>query len=436
VSVLDVNQADRPQHLTADPRRLFDNIVSLYLLQGLNYLLPLAVLPYLVRVLGIETYGLVAVAQSFAQYFNILTDYGFNFSATRSIAQSKDQPGHISRIFCCVFLIKICLTAVGLILLVCVLLTVSRMRHDWPIFIYAFVGVVGNVLFPVWYFQGLERMRHISIISGATKALSAVLLFVFVHHSSDGTLAVAIQSLGMLLAGAIGFVVCTRSADLDFEWPRWHELRTCSAEGWHLFVSTASISLYSNTNVFLVGMLAGNVQAGYFGAADRLVRASNGLLGPVTQAVFPYVSSLALRSPQAALVFIARSLKWMSGLALLPVIAIFVFARPVTVLCFGHAAEGAVPVMRWIALLPFLVAVTSVLGVLTMLTFGLDKQFSRILIAAGILNVAVAVPLISTFAAEGAGASVLLTETFVTVMMGFILRQRGINIRLWEKVAV
>ena len=154
------------------------------LLQGLNYLLPLAVLPYLVRVLGMETYGLVAVAQSFAQYFNILTDYGFNFSATRSIAQSKDEPGQISRIFCCVFLIKICLTAVGLVVLGCVLLTVSRMRHDWTIFIYAFAGVVGNVLFPVWYFQGLERMRHISIISGATKALSAVLLFVFVHHSS------------------------------------------------------------------------------------------------------------------------------------------------------------------------------------------------------------------------------------------------------------
>ena len=147
-------------------------------------------------------------------------------------------------------------------------------------------------LFPVWYFQGMERMRHISIISGATKALSAVLLFVFVHHASDGALAVAIQSLGMLLAGAIGFVVCTRSADLDFEWPRWQELRTCSAEGWHLFVSNASISLYSNTNVFLVGMLAGNVQAGYFSAADRLVRATNGLLGPVTQAGFPYVSSL------------------------------------------------------------------------------------------------------------------------------------------------
>jgi polysaccharide transporter, PST family len=426
--------ADGPQGLTPDRRRLLNNILSLYLLQGLNYIIPIAVLPYLVRVLGIETYGLVAVAQAFAQYFNILTDYGFNFSATRSIAQCKDEPGQISRIFCCVFLIKVGLTAVGLMLLGCALLTVSRMRHDWTIFIYAFVGVVGNVLFPVWYFQGIERMRHISIISGATKALSAVLLFVFVHHSRDGALAVAIQSLGMLLAGAIGLAVCLRSADLAFAWPCRQDLRTCAAEGWHLFVSTASISLYTNTNVFLVGMLAGNVQAGYFSAAERLVRATNGLLSPITQAVFPYVSSLAPRSSKAALVLIARSLKWMSGLSLLPVIAIFVLARPIAVLCFGYAADGAIPVMRWIALLPFLVVLTSMLGVVTMLAFGLDKQFSRTLIAAGILNVVVGVPLISNFAAQGAGASVLLTETFVTVMMGLILRLNGINIRLWEKV--
>jgi len=434
--VIHVNQpqAYRPQRLTTDRRRLFDNIVSLYLLQGLNYIIPIAVLPYLVRVLGIETYGLVAVAQSFAQYFNILTDYGFNFSATRSIAQSKDEPGEISRIFCSVFLIKICLTAVGFAVLGCVLLTVSPMRHDWTIFIYAYAGVLGNVLFPVWYFQGLERMRHISIISGATKTLSAVLLFIFVHQSRDGALAVAIQSFGMLLAGAIGFAVCTRSADLVFHWPCWQDLRTRTAEGWHLFVSTASLSLYTNTNVFLVGMLAGNVQAGYFSAADRLVRATNGLVGPITQAVFPYVSALAPRSSEAALVFITRSLRWMSGLALLPVIAIFVLARPIALLCFGYGADGAIPVMRWIALLPFLVAVTSVLGVLTMLTFGLDKQFSRILIAAGILNLVIGVPLISRFAAQGAGASVLLTEAFVTMTMGLILRLNGINIRLWEKV--
>ena len=396
----------------------------------------MAVLPYLVRVLGIETYGLVAFAQSFAQYFNILTDYGFNFSATRSIAQNKDEAGQISRIFCCVFLIKIFLTLVGLIVLGCVLLTVPRMRHDWAIFLFAFVGVVGNVLFPVWYFQGLERMRYISVITGAAKVASAVLLFVFVHRPTDGALAVVIQSGGIVLAGVIGLVVCLRTMHLDLQWPSWVSLKTCSADGWHLFVSTASVSLYTNSNVFLVGLLAGNVQAGYFSAAEKLMRAISGLVGPISQAVFPYVSSLARTSSQAALAFIAQCLKWMSGLTLIPVVILFLLARPIAMLCFGHAALEAVPVIRWIAPLPFLIAVSNVLGIQTMLIFGLDKQFSRILISAGIVNIILGVPLISWRGAQGAGISVLVTETVVTLTMILVLRYYRITIPLRVKAAV
>lgn len=70
-------------------QKLISNVAWLYALQGLNYVLPLAVLPYLVRVLGVERYGLLAFAQAFAQYFVILADYGFNLSATKQIARRR-----------------------------------------------------------------------------------------------------------------------------------------------------------------------------------------------------------------------------------------------------------------------------------------------------------------------------------------------------------
>ena len=79
--------------VTTTRRKLLGNMFWLYSLQGLNYFIPFAVLPYLVRVLGVERYGLVSFAQAFAQYFVILTDYGFNLFATKQIARLRSDPG-------------------------------------------------------------------------------------------------------------------------------------------------------------------------------------------------------------------------------------------------------------------------------------------------------------------------------------------------------
>lgn len=416
--------------------RLVNNILSLYMLQGLNYIIPLAVLPYLVRTLGMRTFGLIAFSQSFAQYFTILTDYGFNYSATRFIAQNKENSQNISRVFCRVYIIKFFLMCLGLFALLAVLTLVPRFREDAVFFLTGYLAVLGSVLFPTWYFQGIERMQYISILTGIPRVASGILLFVFIHSPKDGLLAITIQSTGTVAAGALGIWFALRNLQIQFHWPSWVDLRETLVDGWHLFVSTAAISLYTNTNVFLVGLLAGNVQAGYFSAAEKMIRAINGLIGPISQAIFPHINSLVRRSKEAALAFISKSLAWMGGLTLIPSLLMLVLAKPITLLCLGGGGGGSVLVVRWIALLPFMIATSNVLGVQTMVPFGLDRQFSYILISAGLLNVAMAIPLVLRFAAQGAGASVLITEAVVTITMIVVLRNHDIHIVRIRKVGV
>jgi len=403
------------------PRRLVENIFSLYILQGLNYIVPMAVLPYLVRVLGMEMYGLIAWAQSFAQYFSLLTDYGFNYSATRSIAQQSGNREGISRIFCAVMLIKSLLTVLGAIILVAIVLSVPRLHESSAFFFVAYFAVIGGVLFPTWYFQGIEQMRFISGIIGLSRLLGAAALFVFVHHPSDALTALAIQSLSLVLGGAAGLWVAFKKLGLRFYTPTTDELIDTLRGGWNLFVTTAAVSLYTNTNVFLVGLLAGNLQAGYFSAAEKIIRAMQGLLNPISQALFPRMSSLATQSRHVALHFALRVLRWIGGLAFAASIAIFVLAGPIAVICFGGGASGSIPIIRWISFLPFVIAVSNVFAVQMMIPFGLDKPLSKIVVLAGLFNVAMAIPLIRIFAATGAGISVLITESFVTVVTGLFI---------------
>lgn len=410
-------------------KKLLTNTLWLYSLQGLNYLLPMLVLPYLIRVLGVGNYGLIAVAQAFAQYFTIFTDYGFNLSATKRIAIRKVEDGDdVRRTFWGVLLIKSVLLLAGFLLLLGITAAFPSMAAMRTAYLVAYLAVLGNVLFPVWYFQGIEQMKAISIITGLSRVVAVGSIFFLVHGPADTVRALALQSSAPLLAGILGFAVAARANCSGGSRPKAADVALLLREGWHLFLSTAAVTLYTNTNVFLVGMLGGVAQAGYFSAAEKIIRAAQGMLIPLTQVLFPHVNTLVQQSREVAVRFIRKSLVTIALPTFAGSLAILLSAPLLARLAFGFANSTTNSTLRWIAFIPFLVAISNVLGIQTMVVFGYEKAFSRILILAGLFNVTLAWLLIQRMGAPGAGAAVLATEAFITLAMLLYLQRTGIHL--------
>src|SRR5690554_5063636 len=199
-----------------DKKRLLGNFLSLSGLQVFTYILPLITLPYLVRVLGVEKYGLVMFAQSFIMFFNILVDYGFNLSATREVSVNRDNKEKITEIFSSVMTIKLLLLTVSLLFLTIIVFSFERFYADKELYFITFTLVLGQALFPIWYFQGLERMKYITLINVFSRIIFTAAIFIFIHEESDYILVPLLNGLGVITGSFYALYLIKKSFNQRF----------------------------------------------------------------------------------------------------------------------------------------------------------------------------------------------------------------------------
>lgn len=418
----------RAQTAQVLPRRsrLRSNIAALFVLQAANYILPLILLPFLVRMLGADHLGRLSFAQAFCQYFVVLTDYGFNLTATRAVAANREDSAKLHGMFWNVMAVKAILTLLGFVLMSALVFGFDRFSSSWELYFLGFLLVVGNAMLPSWFFQGMETMRHITMLNLLSKLISTALVIALVRGPSDLVLAIALQSLGWIVAGALGFALAVYRFRIAWLAPSRVSLQTTLKDGWSVFVSTAAVSMYTISNPFILGLLTTPTQVAYYTTAERLVRAVQGLLSPVAQALYPHLSALASKSREEALTLLRRVLQWMGGAALLSSLGLLVLAGPLVHLYLGPPLAPVTPVLRLMAFVPLFIALSNIFGIQTMLPFGLKQAFSRVLLGAGLLNIGTLVPLALAWGAQGAAVAMAGTELAVALTMALVLRHHGI----------
>lgn len=412
--------------LSADKLRIIKNFISLFLLQGSNYILPLITLPYLVRILGPEKYGLNAFAAAFIAYFIVITDYGFIHTAPRRVAINKDDNLKLSQIFNSIMLIKIGLLLVCLLVMIFMLCIFSKFQSDSLLYFITFLSVLGNVLFPVWFFQGIENMKYITIFNTISKILFTVAIFVFVKEQADYILVPLFSGIGSVFVGVVSLTIIRLKFKIEYVIPPKKMIYDELVAGWHVFLGMAAVSLNYNTNSFLLGILTNNTVVGYFKAAETLIRAIVSMVTPILQATYPYVSRLAVESKLSALQF-TRKLLVVYGAASFVLSSILLLLAPhIISLVFGSKYGNSIIVVQILSFLPFLIGISGILATQGLLVYELNKQFSTITVISGIINVLLLLILTPFYELIGLSIAMLLAEIFATFAVFYYLRCRGI----------
>jgi PST family polysaccharide transporter len=393
-------------------KKLLSNIFSLAVLQGANYILPLITLPYLVITLGVEKFGILAFAQAIITYFNILIDYGFNLSATRSIATHSENTNYISSIFSSVMLIKTFLLFCSFLILLILIYSFERIGNESTVYYLTFMMLIGNILFPIWYFQGIEEMKYITYINIFSKVLFTLGVFVFVHAPDDYFIVPMLNGLGFIIGGTIALTIALRS--INFHIPSFEIIQKTFHDSTSLFISNASITLFTASNTFILGLFASNATVGIYSSIERLMMAVKNLYVPIYQGLFPWLSKKGTDEIHS---FIKKFLPYIVGFSLISTLIIAIFAHPILSLIYHNdSINDHSYILQIFSLISVLSATNMLFNYLFLNAVKAYSERLKIFMIGGLFNATLGITLTYLYGITGMSITIVATETVLLLL--------------------
>jgi len=410
-----------------DVKGLFSNFLSLVAIQGTNFILPLLVLPYLIKVIGVEKFGLVSFAQVFIGYLIILTDYGFNLTSTRQIAIYRQDKEKLSEIVSTTLVTKLALCVLAFCILLFFIIIVPPFSAEKLLYILGFIMVLGQAIIPTWFFQGIEQMKYLTYINIAGKIFFTILIFILIKKPADYIYVILFYSMGNLVSGLIGLIIIFRVFGIGFKWPSLMQVKDAMKSGWFVFISNFSINAYVNSNLFILGLFTNNTITGYYSIADKIIYAFRQLLNVFFQATYPRVCSIVTQGKEALSSFFNAYAKPFVLIIGVACSLLFLFSGYIiSILIKPASSDDIVVVIKILAFVPFIVA-ANIPAFQTLLAYNYQKSYMLILISGAALNIITNTILVQLYSMKGTAIAVLISEVFITLGLYLILhiRQRS-----------
>lgn len=354
---------------------VFKNFTYLSILNGLNIVLPLLVIPYLTNVIGVAHYGVYAYILVLVQNINVVTQYGFQFSATKKISQNRDDHSFLeqycSNILCARFLVATLCIALVLALSHWALDTSDR----FFMFLTAIGMIYGDVFIPTWLFQGLERMKYMTIVNASSKILFTILIFVVVIRPEDYEYIMLLNSLGFLLAAILSMALVRKQFKIRLPKPRMKEVFSELRESLSLCFSMIGIDLYRNMNVVVLNFFVSDAAMGVYALAERVIKAAQSFITPVSQALFPHMSlKIKQEGVGKSMVLLRRAAIFLFILTIVVALGIF-FCGDFLVSLVGKDFSEIKPLMNWMYPVLIFGCMNFLLGFVGLVNLNQQKYF-------------------------------------------------------------
>jgi PST family polysaccharide transporter len=344
---------------------IFQNLTYITFLELFIVVSPLITYPYLIKTLGSELYGLVITAQVIASYGVIVVNFGLRTILPKEISIHRNDKSKISEIISSAFVIRPFLWVVSFIIYYFVITVIPSYNKHLLLFILSFGITFNDLLFPQFYFQGIEEMKFITFINIGINSIFILLTFIFVKDQADYYFVPLFKSIGSFIGGTISLYIVFFRHNIKFTIPKKYILILYMKEALPIFSTEIITSIKDKFSYILLGSFVGMNEVVIYDLGAKFTAM---LVKPITilsRVLFPKIA-------RERNILLSKYTALGSFILMVIVILTFNLFLPFIVKFFLSETINLMP-LRIFSLAPLFLSVSSFIATNSIIAFGFNK---------------------------------------------------------------
>lgn len=388
--------------------------------QLLSIIIPMITAPYISRTLGPSGAGINAFTYSLVSYFLLIANLGINYYGNREIAYVRDSTEKISKTFWEIQLLRF-LTVTFSILLFLIFI---HFYHKYSYFLVLQSINLLAVLFDIsWLYMGIENFKYLLVRNIIIKIISLILIFSFIHNSSDLGVYIVIIGLSTLLGNITLWpslrVILTSNIGLLNLKPLSH-LRPMIG----LFIPTIASQLYIELNKTMLGIMVNTNSSGFYTYSDNIIKMLLTLITSVGTVMLPHVSNAYSNGEKEKINdMLYNSFNITSFVSVPLCLGLLIIAPEFSVLFYGREYLEVGYAMQWESPLIIFVTWSTIIGLQYLVPQKKEKWFSNSALIGAVTNIVLNIPFIMCFKLKGAMISTVISEFMVSAYQLYKIRK-------------
>lgn len=395
---------------------LAGNIGSLLVIQLLNYLIPLVILPVMTQTLGDGGYGVFSFAQYFSALLVFVCDYGFVYTGPQQVSQNQGNQSFLHRIFSTITAIRFGLFVLCALVTLVFAFTYGTSGQERNAVLLSMLGLAGNVLLPTWFLQGAQKLRAFTILNVVFKVLQVILIWGFINGKEDLELACLIFFGANFLLGVAGFILVMKVFHLHLKLPLWTDVKDQLRKGYHMFLSVFFSSVYVNGTGVILGTLTNDEILGHFSAAEKIVRVVTYFFTPLAQAFLPFISKMFVMNQAMGKMIFFKFLNMIVLMATMATLLVYLTSDWLVHLLSDERFDSSVLLVQILCPIILFGNLGNLLGNNLFIQLGWQKYTVRVMLGMAVFSVVVTYVLAIQYAATGAAIALCATEVLAPLL--------------------